>query len=335
MRSRSRRSVCSTSMISVSVAASSCSNTRWNSVASVCAAPRPPPGSRGRRRASSGSRGSPRRGRPCASSRCGRGRGRAGRRRSRAGAAWRARARPGTCAARSAAAGSPARSSRARSARAPTRVPRDDLVLLGRRLGALGELFADRLLGDRVLGGGGAAEEVEQLLEPLGSAGQQQVAGRQDLAVGTPPQQRRPASRTCGPGARPWRALRLSPGGRPSPGGALYRGRTLQRDGTLRRESALCGWRAALGSAGALPFTSGFGFSVGAGLAATASPWPAPWRRLGLRLRVRLGGAGLLVLFFAGFVLLAMPTSVLPSAREELVVVRSRVGLIRLWRPYA
>ncbi len=93
--------------------------------------------------------------------------------------------------------------------------------------------------------------------------------------------------------------------------------------------------RRTLGGAGTLPFTSGFAFSVGAGLATT-----------GLALACAFGaglafgfacalGAPAFFLFFAGFVLLAMPTSVLPSAREELVVVRSRVGLDSLWRPCA
>src|SRR6185503_5078932 len=90
------------------------------------------------------------------------------------------------------------------------------------------------------------------------------------------------------------------------------------------------------GGAGTLPFTSGFAFSVGAGL--TAAGLAFAWTLgAGFAFAAGLGcalGAAAFFLFFAGFVLLAMPSSVLPKTGEELVVVLSCVGLESLWRPY-
>ena len=65
-----------------------------------------------------------------------------------------------------------------------------ELRTVGGRVGvgsALGDDLQDALLDNRVLGGHAAAEEVLDLLGPLGSPGKQQVAGREQLSVRAAP----------------------------------------------------------------------------------------------------------------------------------------------------
>ena len=137
-------------------------------------------------------------------------------------------------------------------------------------------------LGDQVLGGGGAAEEVEQLLQPLGSAGEQQVAGGQDSRRRDPSAAAKAVSRTCEPDAQPWQAQRLSPGGRPSPGerpsreSALYREDTLYREAPFAGGAPFAGAAPPLGAPAPCPSRRASASRSVPAWPRPAWPWPAP-----------------------------------------------------------